>query len=389
MATGKAPGNKAADEAIGKFAAALKAKFEKLRQSTDAASERDLALQKEEWTSEASNNATNTRTLEDRITALEAAVEEFGGNPQSIEQGGEQVAKKHSGEVLQQKIMDEKQKLTDINTKINALDDDYKRASEVNDTHAQIKAGTEQKDLAHEAKNINATLHDLYGQIETEAQDVTAVTVGPDGLSTDPSAADPSAADSDTVQAANATQQDVMSKTTALETVQTDYNEAMKQAKDATDKRVDLMEKATKAQEDLKAAEAEESARLEHADKQKHTLSTKMQELSAETNMATDAVKSAKTKLTAMASALKHEEDVGQKTQDEAQAKIQDAQKTIDQNKLYATQTVEKLNALAADQDVTGTGQGVTATGQNVTATGQNVTGTSRRSYRVTKALFD
>jgi hypothetical protein len=353
VATGKAPGNKAADEAVGKFATALKTKFEKLQQSTDAASERDLALQKEEWSSEASNNATNTRTLEDRITALEAAVEEFGGNPQSIEQGGEQVAKQQGGEVLQQKIMDEKQKLTDINAKINALDDDYKRASEVNDTHAQIKAGTEQKDLEHEAKNINATLHDLYGQIESQAQDITAATLGPDGLPVDPSAAGGDAVQAEV--AANATQQDVASKTTALETVQTAYNEAMKQAKDATDTRVDLMEKATKAQEDLKAAEAEESARLEHADKQKHTLSQKMQELSAETNMATDAVKSAKTKLTAMASALKHEEDVGQKTQDEAQAKIQDAQKTIDQNKLYATQTVEKLNALAADQNVTGT----------------------------------
>jgi len=320
-------GSTATDQAIGVFAKKLKDKFAQLQKSTEEAAQRDASIERENWSSEASSNASSTKALEDRIAALEAAVEAAGGNAQQIENRGEGMGNTTSKAAVTQQITDEKQKLQEVESKISVLDEEFSKAAQSNDTHAQITVGTEQKDLEHEAKNINATLQDLYQKLEGRA-DITSAdpnfAMMPNG-----EPANITATSSAEAAAVSAETNATSVKADEVAHTQTALKDALAKAKDASAKRQKLADKEHDAQEALKSAMQEEQSSLATAKEAKQSLSQKMDDLTKEEEKEKKVVEEAKSKLTKMASDLQVQESTAQKKQEDANAKMQQAKATL------------------------------------------------------------
>jgi len=305
------------DKATGAFAQKLKAKFEKLRNSTESAGDRDAKIQSEVLSKQYARNNTNTKALEERITALEAAVSANGGNVDAIEAGASA-----ANPETEQKINDEKQKLKDVRAKILDLDRKMSEASSKNDTHAQIEVGTEQKDLEVEEKNIKETLESLYKSLEG-ATDTSAS--GPVPVGSVP-AGSVTGLEANISAAENGTQPEVKE----LSQDQEKLASAIADAKNATDQRNKLMQKEEAAKRELEAAAKAEKDKIEVANKEKQGLAKKMHDLTEEGKKEKAAVEEAKSKLNEQEKTLKDQEAVANQNMAKVDSKLQSAAKTLD-----------------------------------------------------------
>jgi len=308
-------GDKVAQKAISSFAKKLKAKFENLQVSAMQASKHDVTAERESWQQEAASNVNATKALEGRITNLEDAVATLGGDATQIEAGGNATqieAGDNPTQMLQQigtkgvewektmkNITTQKHQLQGVEAKINALDTVISAAKAKNDIDAEMKAGTQQKDLEHEAKNIRTKLDSMYDTANPPV-DVTAVI-------------EVSQLKSTSVQVKDLTEE------------QNKFKNAMQEAKVAGHKRVAVQEKQARVHEEVKKAVKHENDKISDAQKAKESLSQKMVDLTKQEQKERTVVQAAKTKFTQEASDLKQQEMLASQKQQEMESKLRSA----------------------------------------------------------------
>lgn len=237
---------------------------------------------------------------EERITALEAAVSQLGGNVEQVEGGA---GKGNGAGKIEQEIRDEKQKLEDIETKIGALDSQYEKAEAKNDTKAQIKTGTEQKDLEHEAKNIKDKLQGLYQDLETKQK----------------AAVGPAAVPNVTLQA----------NVTAVVADENHLVKAVQSARAASEKREELLKKEEDARAQLQQAMNDEHQKLDEAHNAKTSLKQELTDLKQQEKVQAAQVKAAKHQLEEQHKALKDQEGAAELKREEINEKLQEVKATM------------------------------------------------------------
>jgi len=360
--TSQAKAITASDKTTGAFAEKIKAKFQKLKNLAETAGKKDVEIEKAALTKKVARGNTNTKALEERINALEAAVAASGGNVQQIEAGANATA--GANPEAEQKINDEKLKLKDVRSKILDLDEKMSKATSTNDTKAQIEYGTEQKDLEVEEKNVKDSLDTLYKELE---------------------ASSPVLLPFDKMAVGNQTAEGVVAKglaaasniTAAAKPAVHDLNEdqkkltaAMAEAEKATAKRAELMKKEETAQKELKDAVKSEQAKIDTANKEKEGLANKMHELTEEGEREKAAVEDAKHKLSQQEESLKTQEAAANQNMKKVNSKLESA-----------SQTLKQLNAKApspgATMSAAGPGATMSAAGAPVAATKEESTDAS------------
>lgn len=227
----KAGGASEADKAIAGFAQGMKVKLEQIRTKANHEAEEDASYEREQWQQKLAEKTGDRRTLLDRIAALEAAVSKFGGNIAQVEAGAD--ARTHSRKATQKKISEARKKLDSIESKITGYDDKIKKAQDAKDTHAQIKLGTEQKDLEDEAKNIREKMKELYRSLERASAPADITVAAPESV--EPAIAPPVEA-APMYPVTNSTSK-VHTKVKELAEEQSKFKVAMKEAAAASKKR--------------------------------------------------------------------------------------------------------------------------------------------------------
>merc|ERR1712159_80934 len=146
------------EKAVAAFAKRLKEKMVRITQlGNNTTRISDLAGN---TGAEATLTPAKEKEYHDRITALEAAVAQFGG----VEQVA-LVEKQKPGSNATAAVDKEKKKLLSVETKIGNLQKEYSKAEESDDHDTMIKVGTEMKDMEEEATTIREKLKATYGVV--------------------------------------------------------------------------------------------------------------------------------------------------------------------------------------------------------------------------------
>jgi len=307
--TAAASAVRAADKAIGRYAMQIKGKFQRLKDTTNSAKQSDVTML-DDYT-----NNTSPEVLEQRITALEAAVSIAGGDVEGIEDAASGMT--GSAKNIQEKIEQERAKLEDVKQQISSLDGKLEQARAASDSDQEIEYGTKQKDLEVEEENIKESLKDLYAQLERSSPaDVTM-----------PGSAKLSELISGTTASNDTASNDTATNSSSPQVSELlDHQEklksALQEAKAASEERKEEMAEMAAVRKKLQSAVEAERTKIDVAKQAKESLVEKMDALSKKSEQEKQAVTETKDKLSQDASNLEKEQlEARQRQQAVAQVK--------------------------------------------------------------------
>jgi chromosome segregation ATPase len=255
----------------------------------------------------------------DRITALEAAVAQFGG----VEQVA-LVEKQKPGSNATAAIDKLKQKLSSAEAKIGGLQKEYTKAEEADDHDTMIKVGTEMKDMEEEATTIREKLKATYG-----------VVIAPSSV--------------DHLSDANST-------VASLESVKKKFQAAVATAKEASKKRAKLMKAEADARLKFNKAARVEHKKIEEANKAKAGLAAQMSALKKKEHAEKGRVDAMKMKLNAEAAALAKQEKDAAAKREMVKKKLVETEKEYSKNvgHLQSADTDAKVAVNVASKTLVG-----------------------------------
>jgi len=305
------------EKAVAKFAESLKGKFVKIKSMASKASLKDIKI--ESTTSAAAKE--QLATDEARITALEAAVSQFGGvkRVQAVEGAAGLPTSAQNKEVTA-----EKAKIKSIDKKVEKLNDNYAKASVQQNEAEMIRLGTKKKDLEEEADTVRLKLKKDYGVIVTP---------------------DPFASDNTTETVA------------ALKAKQAALQRAVAEAKAASQARAKLIKVEEEARKKLQTSMKVEHEKIDVANNAKKGLAEEMTELKKSSIKETTNVKALRANLDAQQAVLKAQEKAAaakraviRKKMAEAETVLADKQKQIKKAEAQATDSVKGSRFTAAEK---------------------------------------
>jgi len=293
--------NSALSNSVTKFAEKLKNKFIKMTALAGQAKKNGVHA----ISGDGKANAAKLAEANKRITALEAAISQLGGLKSVEAAEGSKPSKKAEASVEADKA-----KLSKIEQKIATLDDQFIKAKVSKNTKAQIKLGTEKKDLEEEADNIRTKLKSDYGIVAVPVVKIS---------------------------------EDTSASVAALKKKEATLKAAVAKAHAAKVEREKLLSQEADIRKKLNGSMKAEHSKIADANKAKASLAMTMAKLKKQEQGEKGQAQEMKAKLAAKETALKSQEKKAQSNSDKVKSEIASTEVVL--NKSESTLKVAKDEA--------------------------------------------